>query len=147
MLHRWKLLRVLGGIGNWYLPNWVCSCIYLSCHNRIFDVLSIHSRLPTPFLFFLCYWRKTITIHSMDVQQERISQILATVKCSDCGVPVEFRKLSSHICKAAPAVPNLPATFKNNMGSSTGLNPGRFNGIKSFVDRRQSHYIPYQTVR
>ncbi|CAG8532443.1 5727_t:CDS:2 [Paraglomus brasilianum] len=77
----------------------------------------------------------------MDVQQERISQILATVKCSDCGVPVEFRKLSSHICKAAPAVPNLPATFKNNMGSSTGLNPGgpmMFPGIKKLDNNNNS---------
>ena len=80
----------------------------------------------------------------MDVQQERISQILATVKCSDCGVPVEFRQLSTHICKAAPAVPTLPATFRNNMGSSTGPNPGKFNAIKTFVDSIQSHYIPYK---
>ncbi|CAG8760161.1 16888_t:CDS:2, partial [Acaulospora morrowiae] len=50
----------------------------------------------------------------MDVQQDqRISKLLPTVKCSDCGVTVEFRKLGEHLC-SAPAVPELPAAYKNS---------------------------------
>ncbi|RIA93928.1 hypothetical protein C1645_761381 [Glomus cerebriforme] len=49
----------------------------------------------------------------MDVQQEpRISQLLPSVKCSDCGEMVEFRRLGEHLCQAAPAVPSLPSVYK-----------------------------------
>ncbi|KAI8143241.1 hypothetical protein BJV82DRAFT_668872 [Fennellomyces sp. T-0311] len=40
--------------------------------------------------------------------KERISQILPTVKCSDCGEDVQIRKLGEHVCSNMPAVPELP---------------------------------------
>ncbi|KAI9320426.1 hypothetical protein BX666DRAFT_1195363 [Dichotomocladium elegans] len=40
--------------------------------------------------------------------KERISQILPTVKCSDCGEDVQIRKLGEHICSNMPPVPSLP---------------------------------------
>lgn len=39
---------------------------------------------------------------------ERISQILPTVKCSDCGEDVQIRKLGEHVCSNMPAIPPLP---------------------------------------
>ncbi|KAI8364494.1 hypothetical protein EDC96DRAFT_202667 [Choanephora cucurbitarum] len=39
---------------------------------------------------------------------ERISQILPTVKCSDCGRDVEIRRLGEHICSSQPPVPSIP---------------------------------------
>ncbi|CAO3595827.1 unnamed protein product [Absidia cylindrospora] len=39
---------------------------------------------------------------------ERISQILPTVKCSDCGRNVHLRQLGNHICSNMPPVPALP---------------------------------------
>ncbi|KAJ8654715.1 hypothetical protein O0I10_009605 [Lichtheimia ornata] len=39
---------------------------------------------------------------------DRISQILPTVKCSDCGEDVQIRKLGEHVCSNMPAVPPLP---------------------------------------
>ncbi|CAG8655162.1 18828_t:CDS:2, partial [Gigaspora rosea] len=52
----------------------------------------------------------------MAVQESatRISQLLPSINCADCGETVEFRKLGEHICKAAPAVPELPSVYKNN---------------------------------
>ncbi|KAI9488593.1 hypothetical protein BDB00DRAFT_847506 [Zychaea mexicana] len=40
--------------------------------------------------------------------KERISQILPTVKCSDCGEDVQIRRLGEHVCSNMPAVPALP---------------------------------------
>lgn len=39
---------------------------------------------------------------------ERISQILPTVKCSDCGKDVEIRRLGDHLCSSQPPIPALP---------------------------------------
>ncbi|KAG1104017.1 hypothetical protein G6F42_017144 [Rhizopus arrhizus] len=39
---------------------------------------------------------------------ERISQILPTVKCSDCGRDVLIRRLGDHLCTSQPPVPSLP---------------------------------------
>jgi len=51
----------------------------------------------------------------MDVQQEtRISQLLPSIKCSDCGETVEFRRLGEHLCQAAPAVPTLPSKYQKS---------------------------------
>ncbi|CAG8577429.1 25707_t:CDS:2 [Dentiscutata erythropus] len=57
----------------------------------------------------------------MAVQESatRISQLLPSINCADCGQTVEFRKLGEHICKAAPAVPELPSFYKNS-----GKKPG-----------------------
>ncbi|KAL1917816.1 uncharacterized protein VTP21DRAFT_3650 [Calcarisporiella thermophila] len=37
----------------------------------------------------------------------RISQFLPAIKCSDCGIDVEFRKLGEHVCSGAPPLPSL----------------------------------------
>ncbi|KAI8081512.1 uncharacterized protein BX664DRAFT_195393 [Halteromyces radiatus] len=42
------------------------------------------------------------------IGNERISQILPTVKCSDCGRDVQLRQLGNHICSNMPPVPALP---------------------------------------
>ncbi|KAI8370431.1 uncharacterized protein BYT42DRAFT_582377 [Radiomyces spectabilis] len=39
---------------------------------------------------------------------ERISRILPTVKCSDCGEDVHIRRLSDHICSNLPPLPSFP---------------------------------------
>lgn len=49
------------------------------------------------------------------MEETRISQLLPSVKCSDCGEMVEFRRLGEHLCKAAPAVPSLPNAYKKPM--------------------------------
>lgn len=38
----------------------------------------------------------------------RISQVLPTVKCSDCNQPVHVRQLADHICTTAPPLPSFP---------------------------------------
>lgn len=42
--------------------------------------------------------------------EPRMSQILPTVKCSDCGRQVELRKLAIHLCSSVPPVPSFPNT-------------------------------------
>ncbi|KAI7897395.1 uncharacterized protein EV154DRAFT_4806 [Mucor mucedo] len=39
---------------------------------------------------------------------ERMSQVLPTVKCSDCGRDVLIRRLGDHLCSSQPPVPSLP---------------------------------------
>ncbi|KAJ2960492.1 hypothetical protein NQZ79_g4164 [Umbelopsis isabellina] len=39
--------------------------------------------------------------------EPRMSQVLPTVKCSDCGRQVELRKLAIHLCSSVPPVPTL----------------------------------------
>ncbi|KAJ8660994.1 hypothetical protein O0I10_003216 [Lichtheimia ornata] len=38
----------------------------------------------------------------------RISQVLPTVKCSDCNQPVHVRHLADHVCATAPPLPSFP---------------------------------------
>ncbi|KAI9012641.1 hypothetical protein CLU79DRAFT_399020 [Phycomyces nitens] len=47
---------------------------------------------------------------------ERMSQILPTVKCSDCGRDVHIRRLGDHLCSSAPPLPTLPMIpiFRND---------------------------------
>ncbi|KAF5389924.1 hypothetical protein D9757_003648 [Collybiopsis confluens] len=52
----------------------------------------------------------------------RISQLLPTVKCSNCNQPVPLNDLVDHVCSAAPPVPSLPTN------SGGGLR-GRFQGL------------------
>ncbi|KAI0723967.1 hypothetical protein C8T65DRAFT_704616 [Cerioporus squamosus] len=40
---------------------------------------------------------------------ERISQILPTVKCSNCNQPVRITDLGDHVCAPVPPVPQIPA--------------------------------------
>ncbi|KAI0647331.1 hypothetical protein C8Q79DRAFT_620800 [Trametes meyenii] len=40
---------------------------------------------------------------------ERISQILPTVKCSNCNQPVRIADLGDHVCAPVPPVPVIPA--------------------------------------
>ncbi|KAF9438378.1 hypothetical protein BGZ76_008289 [Entomortierella beljakovae] len=44
----------------------------------------------------------------MSVKDPRLSQILPVIRCSDCGIDVEFRLLGEHICSSAPPMPALP---------------------------------------
>lgn len=37
-----------------------------------------------------------------------MSQVLPTVKCSDCGRDVLIRRLGDHLCSSQPPVPSLP---------------------------------------
>ncbi|RUS31814.1 hypothetical protein BC938DRAFT_477015 [Jimgerdemannia flammicorona] len=44
----------------------------------------------------------------MSVEPSRISQILPTVKCSDCGNEIGIHELGSHVCAKAPPLPKMP---------------------------------------
>ncbi|CAG8571022.1 4898_t:CDS:2 [Acaulospora colombiana] len=80
----------------------------------------------------------------MDVQQDqRISKLLPTVKCSDCGETVEFRNLADHLCSVAPAVPELPLAYKNNTKIGKGVvtsSKKQPNLSPLFVDNDSSYY-------
>ncbi|KAL0075083.1 hypothetical protein F4703DRAFT_1889184 [Phycomyces blakesleeanus] len=39
---------------------------------------------------------------------DRISQILPTVKCSDCGEDVQIHQLGDHVCSTMPVMPFMP---------------------------------------
>ncbi|KAL1743450.1 hypothetical protein HDZ31DRAFT_21931, partial [Schizophyllum fasciatum] len=41
-------------------------------------------------------------------QEPRISQLLPTVKCSNCNQPVPLTELGEHTCEAAPPLPTPP---------------------------------------
>jgi hypothetical protein len=56
---------------------------------------------------------------------ERISQILPTVKCSDCGRNVNIRELGDHLCAKQPPLPPLPI-IPQLKGNTT--NNGKNNG-------------------
>ncbi|KAF9903590.1 hypothetical protein BX616_001589, partial [Lobosporangium transversale] len=60
----------------------------------------------------------------MSVKDPRLSQILPVIRCSDCGVDVEFRLLGEHVCSAAPAMPALPALPISKPPSSGAYKPG-----------------------
>ncbi|RKP13926.1 hypothetical protein BJ684DRAFT_15724 [Piptocephalis cylindrospora] len=66
---------------------------------------------------------------SVGMQDPRISQILPTMKCNDCGVDIEFRRIAEHRCGEAPpmpALPPMPSTLhkKDSGGSSLGSSAG-----------------------
>lgn len=52
---------------------------------------------------------------------ERISQILPSVKCSDCGKDVLIRRLGDHLCSSQPPVPSLPI-IPQAKGKAFGFN-------------------------
>lgn len=54
----------------------------------------------------------------------RISQLLPTVKCSNCNAPVPLTELGEHICEAAPPLPKPPP-------SPSSLLPARLQGLVS----------------
>lgn len=60
----------------------------------------------------------------------RISQLLPTVKCSNCAVLVPLTELGEHICATAPALPKPPS-------SPSSLLPARLQG---FVSRRSQTF-------
>ncbi|KAG0188697.1 hypothetical protein DFQ28_004512 [Apophysomyces sp. BC1034] len=51
--------------------------------------------------------------------QERMSQILPTVKCSDCGRDVHIRRLGDHLCSSMPPVPAIPILPPQRQGPKT----------------------------
>ena len=54
----------------------------------------------------------------------RISQLLPTVKCSNCNAPVPLTELGEHICDAVPPLPKPPP-------SPSSLLPARLQGLVS----------------
>ncbi|KAJ7109514.1 hypothetical protein C8R44DRAFT_713656 [Mycena epipterygia] len=66
----------------------------------------------------------------------RISQLLPSVKCSNCNLPVPLAELGDHICAPAPPLPtlNLPKASLNipkpslSPGAATSLLPQRLQG-------------------
>ncbi|KAI7867792.1 hypothetical protein BDF14DRAFT_1799092 [Spinellus fusiger] len=68
---------------------------------RILTLLSL-------FLLFLLLFFPFVCVMSKVAVNERISQILPTVKCSDCGKNVHIRHLGDHLCSNVPSVPPLP---------------------------------------
>jgi len=46
------------------------------------------------------------------METPRISQVLPTIKCSNCGITVELRRLAEHICEEAPAMPEMPSQYR-----------------------------------
>ncbi|KAJ6597029.1 hypothetical protein DFH09DRAFT_1133432 [Mycena vulgaris] len=67
----------------------------------------------------------------------RMSQLLPSVKCSNCNLPVPLAELGEHICAPAPPLPtlNLPKTSLNipkptlSPGAAASLLPQRLQGL------------------
>ncbi|TFK54749.1 hypothetical protein OE88DRAFT_951456 [Heliocybe sulcata] len=57
----------------------------------------------------------------------RLSQLLPTVKCSNCNEPVALSELGEHVCAPAPPLPKSPVSAK----SVTGLLPTRLQNLVS----------------
>ncbi|EAU88673.2 hypothetical protein CC1G_01046 [Coprinopsis cinerea okayama7 len=57
----------------------------------------------------------------------RISQLLPTVKCSNCNQPVPLSELGDHVCAPAPPVPTLPKPSISPQGANALL-PDRLRG-------------------
>ncbi|RDB21096.1 hypothetical protein Hypma_011867 [Hypsizygus marmoreus] len=53
----------------------------------------------------------------------RISQLLPTVKCSNCNQPVPLSELGDHICVPPPAVPTLPKPSVSPAAAASLLPP------------------------
>ncbi|KAJ8454657.1 hypothetical protein ONZ51_g12902 [Trametes cubensis] len=63
---------------------------------------------------------------------ERISQILPTVKCSNCNQPVRIADLGDHVCAPVPPVPTMPALkTPSSPRSMAALLPTRLQNLVS----------------
>ncbi|KAI8347780.1 hypothetical protein B0O80DRAFT_210437 [Mortierella sp. GBAus27b] len=62
----------------------------------------------------------------MSVKDPRLSQILPVIRCSDCGIDVEFRLLGEHVCSSAPPMPALPPIPAAANKPTSGLNAGAY---------------------
>lgn len=60
----------------------------------------------------------------------RMSQLLPTVKCSNCNRPVPLAELGDHICAAPPPVPTLPKPSVTP-NQATSLLPQRLQNLVS----------------
>ena len=69
----------------------------------------------------------------------RISQILPTVKCSNCNQPVPIHELGDHVCEPAPAMPALKSLVSPL--SAIELDPQKIQSKHSFPAQKtvQSH--------
>ncbi|OSD08581.1 hypothetical protein PYCCODRAFT_1441435 [Trametes coccinea BRFM310] len=92
---------------------------------------------------------------------ERISQILPTVKCSNCNQPVRIADLGEHVCAEVPPVPVMPAlktpssprsvaallpTRLQNLVSAPAVQaPPRTSSVSSAPLRQQSPAPPPQS--
>ncbi|RUS22517.1 hypothetical protein BC937DRAFT_88660, partial [Endogone sp. FLAS-F59071] len=54
--------------------------------------------------------------------EPRISQILPTVKCSDCGDEIGIHELGSHVCTKAPPLPKMPP-LPTGLGKPSTVQP------------------------
>lgn len=69
-------------------------------------IFNLFVRTVLPFFLFVPFSLPRLNYITMAT--ERISQILPTVKCSDCGRDVLIRRLGDHLCTSQPPVPSLP---------------------------------------
>jgi len=60
----------------------------------------------------------------MMAQQERLSQLLPSVKCSTCLRPVPLSDLVEHICVAPPPLPAIQRTMTSSPAPRTSSPPG-----------------------
>ncbi|GAN01207.1 paxillin-like [Mucor ambiguus] len=84
---------------------------------------------------------------------ERISQILPTVKCSDCGRDVLIRRLGDHLCTSQPPVPSLPIIPQakdkfNKMGNniSKPISPLQSPNGSSYGNKKNDFYSSNATT-
>ncbi|CAG8620296.1 4518_t:CDS:2, partial [Ambispora leptoticha] len=75
----------------------------------------------------------------MSVQEPRVSQLLASIKCQGCGQTVDFNLLDQHTCKAAPAVPALPAMYQN---SNKNISTQQDNSYNKNLPNQYGRQIP-----
>jgi hypothetical protein len=68
----------------------------------------------------------------------RVSQMLSTVKCSNCNKPVPFTELGEHVCDTAPSTPTLPKPSLSALATAALLPQRLQNRIPSPVSNRAS---------
>ncbi|KAH9952104.1 hypothetical protein B0H21DRAFT_13958 [Amylocystis lapponica] len=69
---------------------------------------------------------------SAPTPEVRVSQILPSVKCSNCNQPVAIAELGDHVCAPLPPVPSLPsARPPMSPKSTTALLPAKYQNLVS----------------
>ncbi|KAJ7046938.1 hypothetical protein C8F04DRAFT_1247985 [Mycena alexandri] len=86
----------------------------------------------------------------------RMSQMLPSVKCSNCNLPVPLAELGEHICAPAPPLPtlNIPKTAGLNLpkpslspGAAASLLPQRLQGLVGPPGASRTPPSPAQSAR
>ncbi|KAK0503489.1 hypothetical protein EDD18DRAFT_633947 [Armillaria luteobubalina] len=73
----------------------------------------------------------------------RISQLLPTVKCSNCHQPVPLAELGEHICTKPPPLPPVPKPAKPSSGAASGLS----QRLQNLVSSPKPNSIPLSSSR